>query len=260
MKLRKEWGCSLETNTDTGGLIYQLMPKLMEAIGPISKDRKNPVGFKYRGIEDALNAIHPELVKLQLTTSIRCYDLRSETNTEDGTKKRFVYRTLLMMDVKFTATDGSSVTNTAAGEGIDTAGDKATNKAMAAAFKYACFLGLCIPIEDGTLPDPDATGRKIETPAEPIAPVIPVLPQVVPTLPAVPAGSAAPDAGPKVSEQVRNQIFELMRTMEMPPEVQSQVVAKHGAATIHELSAVQADILLTKLKQIDFERQAEKRF
>ena len=45
-------------------------------------------------------------------------------------------------------------------------GDKATNKAMSVAFKYACFQVFCIPTEDMT--DPDA-----ETPP-PSVPVISV--------------------------------------------------------------------------------------
>lgn len=41
------------------------------------------------------------------------------------------------------------------GESMDS-GDKATNKAMAIAFKYACFQTFCIPTES-LMDDPDAT-------------------------------------------------------------------------------------------------------
>jgi hypothetical protein len=41
------------------------------------------------------------------------------------------------------------------GEGMDSA-DKSSNKAMAVAFKYACFQVFCIPTEEMTNDDPDA--------------------------------------------------------------------------------------------------------
>ena len=53
----------------------------------------------------------------------------------------------------FFTDDGSKVSCTVIGEGMDT-GDKATNKAMSIAFKYACFQTFCIPTED--MDDPDA--------------------------------------------------------------------------------------------------------
>jgi hypothetical protein len=39
-------------------------------------------------------------------------------------------------------------------------GDKATNKAMSIAFKYACFQVFCIPTEE--MQDPDAESHKVE--------------------------------------------------------------------------------------------------
>ena len=45
------------------------------------------------------------------------------------------------------AEDGSKFTVCAYGEAMDS-GDKATNKAMSAAYKYACFQAFCIPTEN----------------------------------------------------------------------------------------------------------------
>lgn len=72
--------------------------------------------------------------------------------------------------IKFTfyAEDGSHIEAVTVGEGMDS-GDKATNKAMAIAFKYACFQVFCIPTEE--MKDPDE-----ETPD-------PVVPQFVPATP-----------------------------------------------------------------------------
>ena len=47
----------------------------------------------------------------------------------------------------FYAEDGSNVSAVVIGEGMDS-GDKATNKAMSIAFKYACFQVFCIPTEE----------------------------------------------------------------------------------------------------------------
>ena len=69
--------------------------------------------------------------------------------------------TLVICKIKFTfyAEDGSNIKSVIIGEGLDT-GDKATNKAMAIAYKYACFQVFCIPTED--MVDPDAERPELE--------------------------------------------------------------------------------------------------
>ena len=54
----------------------------------------------------------------------------------------------------FYAEDGSSIEAIVIGEGMDS-GDKATNKAMAIAMKYAMFQVFCIPTEEMKDPDSD---------------------------------------------------------------------------------------------------------
>jgi hypothetical protein len=56
------------------------------------------------------------------------------------------------------AEDGSSHTAQAYGEAMDS-GDKATNKAMSAAYKYACMEVFCIPTEGN--PDADAETHEV---------------------------------------------------------------------------------------------------
>ena len=55
---------------------------------------------------------------------------------------------------RFFTVDGSYIDAVVVGEGMDS-GDKATNKAMSVAFKYACFQTFCIPTEN-LIDDPDA--------------------------------------------------------------------------------------------------------
>ena len=50
-------------------------------------------------------------------------------------------------DTFFSAEDKSHIQVTILGEGMDT-GDKSVNKALSAAFKYACFQLFCIPTEE----------------------------------------------------------------------------------------------------------------
>ncbi len=234
--------------------IYELLPKLMGEIGPISKDHRGAQGYKFRGVDDVLNAMHPAMVKLGLCLEVKCHDRITETTIEDGQKKRFVYRVLLLMDVSFIAPDGSRITHTGAGEGLDIASDKATNKAMSAAFKYACFLGLCIPVDDDTLTDSDATGRLVGPAAE-------VAPQVIPTLPNLPAaGITLQASGPKVTETVQAQIQELVVSLGVPPDVILGLWAQHGVQYLYDLPAKAGDEILAKLKRLDLDRQASQTF
>lgn len=63
-------------------------------------------------------------------------------------------------DFDFVSTeDGSIHTVTTYGEAMDS-GDKATNKAMSIAYKYAAFQAFCIPTEE-TAVDPDAEVHQV---------------------------------------------------------------------------------------------------
>ena len=66
--------------------------------------------------------------------------------------------TKVVCKIKFTffADDGSSIEAVIIGEGIDT-----TNKAMAVAYKYACFQVFCIPTEDLT-DEPESESQELE--------------------------------------------------------------------------------------------------
>jgi len=79
--------------------------------------------------------------------------------------------------------DGSLHTVTMFGEAMDSA-DKATNKAMSAAYKYACLQAFCIPTE-GMMPDADAT-----------------TPQPLPKTPAAPVPIREPQAVVKLAESI----------------------------------------------------------
>lgn len=132
--------------------IYQAISKCMEEIGAVGKNDVNKTqGFKYRGIDAVMNAINPALVRNHVFIVPEVL----EQNREERTTNKGTLLIYSVCKIRFTffAEDGSSITAVTIGEGMDS-GDKATNKAMAIAFKYACFQVFCIPTEE--MADPDA--------------------------------------------------------------------------------------------------------
>lgn len=137
--------------------IYKAMAGLMADLTAIGKDQKNQQqGFKYRGIDQVYNALHPLMAKHKIFTTpeVLGKDREERTNAK-GTVLAFV---TLRIKYTFWTEDGSSVSCTVEGEGMDS-GDKASNKAMAIAHKYALLQTFCIPTED--MDDPDSQAHEI---------------------------------------------------------------------------------------------------
>ena len=138
--------------------IYKSIIGVMSEIGAISKDKTNSQqGFKYRGIDDVMNALQPLLIK----HGIFIIPEVIEQTREDKVSSKGNALIYSICKVKFTfyADDSSSITAVTVGEGMDS-GDKATNKAMAIAFKYACFQVFCIPTEE--IQDPDGESHELK--------------------------------------------------------------------------------------------------
>ena len=144
-------GSELTVNVDHGQ-IYQLIGKAIGMIGAIGKDKTNAQqGFKYRGIDQVYNALNPVMAELGIFFCPEVIDQkREERVTKNGAALTY---TLLTMKFTAYAPDGSSVSMTVVGEGMDS-GDKSSNKAMSVAMKYAMFQLFCIPTEE--MKDPDA--------------------------------------------------------------------------------------------------------
>lgn len=120
----------------------------------ISKDRKNQQqGYSFRGIDDVYNALAPLLAENGLCILPRINSRECvERQTKSGSVLFYV-----TVDAEFDfvcAEDGSKHTVRTFGEAMDSA-DKATNKAMSAAYKYAAFQAFAIPTEGDN--DADAT-------------------------------------------------------------------------------------------------------
>ena len=138
---------------ETTKKIYEAIPAIMDEIGHIGKDRRNQQqGFMFRGIDQVMNTMKPLLAKHGVFVVPEVIDRqREERTTKSGSN--LIY-SILTVRYHFCASDGSEVVATTVGEGMDSA-DKASNKAMAIAFKYACFQVFCIPTEEIAKDDPD---------------------------------------------------------------------------------------------------------
>lgn len=130
----------------------------------ISKGRQNQQQhYAFRGIDDVYNVLAPMLpaAKLVVLPRMLTRDVVERTS-KSGTAQFFV-----TVEAEFdfvSALDGSKHVVRTFGEAQDS-GDKATNKAMSAAYKYAAFQTFCIPTEGDN--DADATTAE---PSEPEAP------------------------------------------------------------------------------------------
>lgn len=112
----------------------------------ISKSRRNSQqGYNFRGIDEVYNALSSVLAKHKLVITPRAL---ARTCEERQTKSggALFYVTVDMEFVLTSAMDGTSITARTFGEAMDSA-DKATNKAMSAAYKYMAMQQFCIPTE-----------------------------------------------------------------------------------------------------------------
>lgn len=144
--------------------IYQSITKIMEEVPSIGKTQRNKTqGFMYRGIDDVMNALQPLLAKNKVFI---VPEILEQTREERTTSKggNLIY-SICKIKYKFYAEDGSSVEAITIGEGMDS-GDKATNKAMAIAMKYALFQVFCIPtdeMKDSDSETPEQSTKKSNT-------------------------------------------------------------------------------------------------
>lgn len=139
--------------------VYAAIAEVMAELAKvgIGKNNKNASqGYKFRGIDDVYNALAPLLARTKLLILPRVLSrVVTERETKSGNALFYV-----VLDVEFdlvSGIDGSKHTIRVCGEAMDS-GDKATNKAMSAAYKYACMEAFCIPTEG----DNDADGTTHE--------------------------------------------------------------------------------------------------
>lgn len=142
--------------------VYQAINKVQAELAKegISKNRKNQQqNYAFRGIDDVYNALAPLLASSGLCILPR---MLSRTCDERLNKNQTVlfYVTVEAEFDLVSAEDGSKHTIKTYGEAMDS-GDKATNKAMSAAYKYACMQAFAIPTEGDN--DADAHTHQVQS-------------------------------------------------------------------------------------------------
>lgn len=149
--------------------VYQLIAAVSGELAQhgISKARKNQAqGFNFRGIDDVYNALAPVMARHGLVILPRV----TARNCEERAGRSGGSLFYVTVEVQFdfvSSHDGSKHTVITYGEAMDS-GDKATNKAMSAAYKYAAFQAFCIPTEGDN--DADAHTHEVQRKPQPTAP------------------------------------------------------------------------------------------
>lgn len=161
--------------------IYEAIGSIMKKGVAIGKEKKNQQqNFMYRGIDDVMNVFQPLMSEAGIFMVPEVLEAKREER-QSSRGGNLIY-SILKVRYTFYAEDGSSVSAVVIGEGMDS-GDKASNKAMAVAMKYAMFQTFCIPTEE--MPDPDAETpppsrpQPTQQPTRPTQPTQPTQPQPV---------------------------------------------------------------------------------
>ena len=120
-------------------------------VGIAKANRNSQQGYNFRGIDDVYAALSPLLAKHGLCVIPRVIERTMlEKTTSKGNPLFYV---TVHAEFDFVSSeDGSKHTAATYGEAMDS-GDKATNKAMSAAYKYAAFMTFAIPTEGDNVAD-----------------------------------------------------------------------------------------------------------
>lgn len=127
-----------------------LLAEAVKKVEAVGKDRETDQGprYRYRGIEDVMNALHPILSELGLTLHVDTVEYELDWRVASNNKER---RTAtLCIRCGITGPDGTVLRlGSWWGEG-DAYDDKATNKAYSAALKLMLLHVFHVPTEDMT--------------------------------------------------------------------------------------------------------------
>jgi hypothetical protein len=134
--------------TNQAPKVYAAIAAVMSAMSKagIAKDRQNvQQKYAFRGIDDVYNALSSILAEHRLMMLPNQLErVVTERKSNNG---GVLFSVTVKVEFTFVcADDGSSHKCVMYGEAMDS-GDKATNKAASAAFKYAAMQAFCIPTE-----------------------------------------------------------------------------------------------------------------
>ncbi len=142
--------------------IHQAIGEIINEMGGIGKTGENKEQhYNFRGIDAILQELHPLFAKYGVFFAPEVIERKYEERVSSkGTVGHCAH---LHVRYKVYGPTGDSITLSTWGEGMDYS-DKATNKAMTAAFKYALFqlFAICDPAEDGDGESPDTGSSDTE--------------------------------------------------------------------------------------------------
>ena len=143
--------------------IFEKMALVMGEVAAIPKNKTGSgLNYKFRGIDDFMNALNPLMAKHKVVFSFDIVKAEKESYDQESNfnnQKKIVKWTNALLTIKYTfyTTDGSWISCTTIGEGKDNS-DKAHNKAMSAALKYALMQMFLVPTEDLIEQDAESPG------------------------------------------------------------------------------------------------------
>lgn len=191
------------------GKIYGAIAKVMQDVGAVGKDSVNKFdNYNFRGVDAVMNALNPAMVKNKVFVAPTVLDSRREERI--GNKGTPLIYSVLTVKYTFYTDDGSSIECVVIGEAMDRS-DKSTNKALSAAFKYACFQTFCIPTEE--MKDSEEETHELDT---------------------KPAGEPQPD--PLLQKVTPEQIAQIKAEIERTGIEESTVLATFKIKSLEELT------------------------
>lgn len=142
--------------------VYQAIAEIQGELAKtgIAKNRTNNqpgANYAFRGIDDVYAALSPLLAAHKLVVIPRVVE--RECVERRSAKGNPLFNVTVHAEFDFvSALDGTTHTAATYGEAMDSS-DKATNKAMSAAYKYAAFMTFAIPTEGDN--DADAVTHEV---------------------------------------------------------------------------------------------------
>ena len=128
--------------------IYAAIAAIMAEGVWVGKNKQASGGgpaYAFRSVDDVVRVLQPFMAKHGVTVTQRVIEREREAYQSKSGSSMVSVR--LLVEHQFSASDGSFVIATTLGEANDTS-DKASNKAMTAAFKYALVHTFMIPISE----------------------------------------------------------------------------------------------------------------
>ena len=141
-------GPTSHTQNQDQPTVYELMTRVMRDVRNVGKDGFNThQKYSFRGVDDFIGALAQPLRDHGVFMMTEILDFQTSVRGKmNATHMRVAFH--------FYGPGGDKVTATTLGEASDTA-DKASNKAMSAALKYALMQTFMIPVDAGSLDDGD---------------------------------------------------------------------------------------------------------